>query len=77
MPACYGTWPEPDIPPNLMDKALAGALRRPIRMPRPLMTTATATSGRLGPLSESVMSSVLDQAPRLIRQDGAHGREPR
>ncbi len=23
--ACYGTWPEPDTPPDLMNKALAGA----------------------------------------------------
>lgn len=22
---CYGTWPEPDAPPGLMDTALAGA----------------------------------------------------
>jgi hypothetical protein len=41
------------------------------------MAIGTVTSGRTGLLSESVASSILDQALGLIREDGAHDREPR
>jgi len=45
--------------------------------PRPQMAIGTVTSGRTGLLSESVASSILDQALGPIREDGAHDREPR